>query len=82
MEQSAGGPGDGDSEGDVASPRLSLTIEQHLDLAMGSQRMASGDAMLWSIACSKVLTRLRAVAPDLVAAAEEECGVHGPPYVI
>jgi len=74
MEQ----PGDGDdlrdTEGDLP-PQEVLTTEVELQRASNAERIASGDAWLYARYTAKVLARLREVAPDLVAAAEEEVSV-------
>lgn len=73
MEQPGDGASDGDSEGDVAAQ--ALLIEQALREASDNERFASADVWLAAWQASRVLARLREVAPELVAAAEEEVGV-------
>ena len=71
MEQPAESDGQRYPEGDVATPEL-LTVEEELEIAVKELRNLNTDATLFALWCVRVLKRLREVAPDLVAAAEEE----------
>ena len=77
MEQPTVYLGSSSSQGEVEACGM-LSLETALRRASNAERVASGDAWLTVREAMKVLTRLREVAPDLLAAVELEVatGVH------
>lgn len=70
MEQSAE-PSDPRDASDYRARHLSrLSLEQGLRYVADEERLASADLWIYAFHASKVLRRLREVAPDLLAAAE------------
>lgn len=68
MEQ----PAESDHPGEAAEARPRPLLEEELRNSVAAVRMASGDAYMAAWVTQRVLEKLRKVAPDLVAAAEDE----------
>lgn len=73
-----------EESGDLSIPaqdharEVLTTVEQKLRRAMVAERIASCDALLYTLHIERVLRRLREVAPDLIAAVEAEVAAFDP----
>lgn len=65
-------PTQSSGDGDAASSSPRPVLEAALKKAVFEARMWSGDALLHALYAGRVIARLREVAPELVAAAEDE----------
>lgn len=72
MEQPAEPSGDSAAADFRARQLLNLPLERALRIVADEERFASGDLWIYAHYATRLLTRLREVAPDLLEAVEIE----------